>query len=132
MERLLTRTDKLDKARNQIRSLEEELARATEFMVLMSKMSQNTTSETKLVEPANLQKEAPETDAQPEASTALVKDTKWEQEMLTLREGLVPLEALREREREQKKTVEEERRQMEESLWKSQLICGKDIRPMTG
>ena len=95
MERLLTRTDKLDKARNQIRSLEEELARATEFMVLMSKMSQNTTSETKLVEPANLQKEAPKTEAQSEANTTPVKDVEREQEMLTLRGG--------ERERENNK-----------------------------
>ena len=94
---MLTTTKELDKARNLIRSLEEEQARAKEFGVLMSKMDQITSSRT---EPTNLQKKPPETDAELMAKTAPEEDAKQEQEMQTLREELVAQEALREQERE--------------------------------
>ena len=44
----------------------------------MSKMGQSTSSGTEPVEPANLQKEALETNAQVEANTTLVKDVERE------------------------------------------------------
>ena len=54
------------------------------------------------------------------ASTTPEKDVEREQEMLKLREELATHEALREREREQKKITKEERRRTEENLRKSQ------------
>ena len=89
----------------------------------MSKMGQNTTSGTKPVEPANLQKEAPETDAQPEASTALVKDTKWEQEMLTLREELADEQKQRTEECFRKSQLNNDQRKEE----REKLLQEKDI-----
>ena len=78
VERLLTTTEELDKAQNQIRSLEEELASAKEFEVLMSKMDHDTTSGTEPVEPANLQKKAMETDVEPVARTTPEKEVERE------------------------------------------------------
>mgnify|MGYP007117666682 CR=1 FL=1 len=97
---MLTTTKELDKVRNQIRSLEEELARAKEFGVLMSKIDHDTSSGTEPLELANLQKKASEMDAEPVARKAPEKDVETEHEMQTLREELGAQEALRERERE--------------------------------
>ena len=47
-EQLLTTTEELDKARNRIRSLEEELARVKELTTIMANMSHNTSEATKL------------------------------------------------------------------------------------
>ena len=101
VERLLKTTENLDKARIQISSLEEELARAKEFGVLMSKMGQSTKSITEPVEWATLQKKAPE--AEPVARTSLENDVEREQELQTFKEELAAQEALIERERDKRK-----------------------------
>ena len=99
---LLATTEELKKALGQIWSLEEELKRAKEYAVIMANVGQTTIAVTELVPPANLQKEAPETDAQPVVSITSEKDVEREKERLTLREELAAQEALRERERVQK------------------------------
>ena len=65
-------------------------------------MSRSITVVTEQVLPANLQKETPETEAQPVGSIAPKKDVEQEKEMLTLREAIATQEVLRERERVQK------------------------------
>ena len=56
------------------------------------------------------------------AYTAPSTNDVQEQELSTLREELVAQEALRAREREQKKATEEEKRKIEENLWKSHQL----------
>ena len=70
---MLATTKELEKARAQIQSLEEELKRTKEYVVIMVNMGQQS-AVTEPVPPANLQKEAPETDAQLVVSTAPEKD----------------------------------------------------------
>ena len=66
---LLTATKELEKARNKIQSLEEELARAKELVAIMVNTGHNNRQETEPVEVENLQKEAPEKEAERVAST---------------------------------------------------------------
>ena len=54
------------------------------------------------------------------ASTAPEKEKEWEKELQMLQEELSSQEELRERETDYRKTVEEEKRRTEESLWKIQ------------
>ena len=56
---------------------------------------------------------------EPVVSTTPVNNTKREQEASTLKEELATQGALRGREREQKKAVEEEKQRIEEALRKS-------------
>ena len=62
----------------------------------------------------------PEPELEPVEGEALQTGPESAKIIATLEEELRAQEALREKEREQRKLVEEERRRMEESLWKSQ------------
>ena len=73
VERLLATTKELEKARAQIQSLEEELKRTKEYVVIMVNMGQQSAVR-ELVPPVNLQKESLETDAQTMVGIALEKD----------------------------------------------------------
>ena len=113
-----TTTEELEKARAQIRGLEEEVTRAKEYATIMANMGQNTSTDMELVTAANVQSATPEP-AQA-VKTALETGTEQAQEIVALRDELASQEAFREKEREPKKTAEEERQRVEENLRKSQ------------
>ena len=106
-ERLLTTTEELEKARAQIRGLEEELTRAKEYAAIMTNMDQNTSIDTEPVVSVDIQNAPPEAEAAPAVNTVSVIGTEQAQEIVTLRDELVAQEVLREKEREQKRTAEE-------------------------
>ena len=53
-ERLLTTTEELEKARAQIRGLEEKMTRTKEYAAIMANMGQNTSTNTEPVAAANV------------------------------------------------------------------------------
>ena len=112
----LTTTKELEKTRAQIWGLEEELTRAKEYAAIMANMGQNTSIDTKPVASANMQNAPLEPEAAPVVNAVPVNGTEQAQEILTLKDELAAQEALREKEREQKKTAEEERWRIEENL----------------
>ena len=57
---------------------------------------------------------------EPVANTTLVNNFEREQDLSTLKEELATRKALRDKEREQKKAVKEEKRRVEDALWKNQ------------
>ena len=71
---MVATTKELEKVWAQIQSLEEDLKKAKEYVAVMANMGQTTSAATEPVPPANLQEEAPETDAQLVVSTAPEKD----------------------------------------------------------
>ena len=83
-----TTTEELEKARAQIRGLEEELTRAKEYAAIMANMGQNTSTETEPVASANIENAHSEPETALAASTALVEGTKKAQELLTLKDEL--------------------------------------------
>ena len=110
-----TTTEELEKARAQIRGLEEEVTRAKEYAAIMANMGQNTSIDREPLVSANVQNAPSEPEAAPTVNTALGTDTEQAHEIVTLKDELAAQEALREKEREQKKLVEEERRTIEEN-----------------
>ena len=56
-------TRQLEEARNQIRSLEEELERAKELAAIMANMGQGTNTEMELVELGRMKEKAPNKEA---------------------------------------------------------------------
>ena len=113
---MLTTTEELEKARAHIRGLEEEVTRAKEYAAIMANMGQNTSIDTEPVVSVNIQNAPPEPKAATTVNTASVTGTKQAQEIVTLRDELDAQEALREKEREQKKTTVKEQRRIEENL----------------
>ena len=109
-------TEELEKVRAQMRGLEEELTKVWECVAFMANMGQNTTVDTEPVEESDGQNANPEPQPRPEPATiALETSTEQGQELVALREELAAQEALRGKEREQKKIAEEKRRRVEES-----------------
>ena len=92
--------------------MEEELTKAKEYAANMANMGQQTSIDT---EPRK-QKATPEPELELAMDTTSKTGTESTQELRTLREELAAQEALRGKEREQKKLVEEERRRVEENL----------------
>ena len=121
-ERLRTTTEELEKARAHIRGLEEELTRAKEYAAIMANMGQSTSIDIEPVVSANIHNAISglEPEHAPAVPTALETGTDQVQELVALRDKLATQEALRGKEREHKKIVEEERRTVEETLRKSQ------------
>ena len=96
------------------------MTRAKEYTANRANMGQNTRMDTDPVAEAVVQKANPEPQPEPEPATATLETgTESPQEIKTVREELAAQEALREKEREQRKLAKEERRRIEESLLKS-------------
>ena len=114
-ERLRMTTEELEKVRAHMWGLEEELTKAREYAAIMTNMGQNTSIDREPLVSANVQNAPSEPEAAPTVNTALGTDTEQAHEIVTLKDELAAQEALREKEREQKKLVEEERRTIEEN-----------------
>ena len=92
------------------------MTRAKEYVAIMANMGQNTSIDTEPVVSANIQNTPLELEAAPTVNAAPVNNTEQVQEIMTLKDKLAAQQTLREKEREQKKTIEEERRRIEENL----------------
>ena len=110
-DRLFATTEELEKARSRIRSMEEEIEKAKADTT--RQVSQGPSG----LEPVVLVIE--QTNNTPVAPTEPDTSITREQELSTLREELEAQEALRAREREQKKATEDEKRRLKENLRKS-------------
>ena len=110
-----TTTEELVKVRAQVQSMGEELTRAKEGVVNMATRGQQSSVDTKSVMTTR-QKETLEPELEPVREETLETGTESTQEIKTVREELAAQEALREKEREEKKLAEEERRRIKESL----------------
>ena len=102
-----TTTDELVKVRAQMQSMGEELTRAKESAASMATKGQQSSVTTEPVVTTK-KKATPEPEAEPVGEEALQTGTEYAQEIKTLREELAAQEALREKEREQRKLAEEE------------------------
>ena len=114
-----TTTEELVSLRTQIRGMQEELTRAKESMANTAKPGQQSGVATESVG-ATRTKATPEPEPEPVRGEALRTDTETAKEIKTLREELAVQEALREKEKEQRRLVEDERRRIEEGLRRSQ------------
>ena len=103
--------------RTQIQELQEELTKATERAANTATTRQQAQVVT---EPVGTTKKKATSEPESEEGEALQTGPESENLIATLREEFKAQEALREKEREQRKLVEEERQRMEESLRKSQ------------
>ena len=114
--RLLATTEELEMARSRIRSMEEDIEKArTEMAKLVIEGPQ----QSEPVAPVTLQNnKTPLTEVGPDTNKTPA------QELATLREDLAAQEALRARERELKKVVEEEQRKSRD--WSSD-VCSSDL-----
>ena len=75
-ERLLAITEELEKAQAQIRSLEEEVKRAKEFLAIQVNLSQENTTELEIVVPDTVPVQAQK--EEPVTKTALEKEKQWD------------------------------------------------------
>ena len=110
-----TTTDELVKVRAQMQSMGEELTRAKESAASMAIRRQQSKVDTEPIVMTK-QKETLEPELEPVREETLETGTESTQEIKTVREELAAQEALREKEREEKKLAEEERRRIKESL----------------
>mgnify|MGYP000173227897 CR=1 FL=1 len=86
--------EELEKAWNQIWILEEELEKAKELAAIMANSGQSTSPKTEPLEPVNLQKKVPKEEAEPVASTPLVKNCEREKELQTIKDELAAQEGI--------------------------------------
>ena len=115
-----TTTKELQKVRAQMRGMEEELTRAKEYVASMASMGQHTSVDTESVVSASRQKPTSEPESEQAVEAALKTGTEYTQELRALKQELAAQEALRGKDKEQKKLAEEERRRVQENLRKSQ------------
>ena len=101
-----------------MQSMGEELTRAKESAASMATKGQQSSVTTEPVVTTK-KKATPEPEAEPVGEEALQTGTESAQGIKTLREELAAQEALREKEREQRKLAEDERRRIEEGLRKT-------------
>ena len=113
-----TTTEELVAVRAQMQSMGEELTRFKESADTMATKGQqsNVTTEPFVT---TKKKATPEPEPELAVEEALKTGTESAQEIKTLREELAAHEAPREKEREQRRLVEDERRRIEEGLRKS-------------
>ena len=109
-----TTTEELVSLRTQIRSVQEELTRAKKSVADTATPGQQSCVVTESVG-ATRKKATPE----PVREEALQTDTETAEVIKTLREELAAQEALREKEKEQRRLAEDDRRRIEEGLRKS-------------
>ena len=117
---MCTTTEELEKVRAQMRGMEEELTRAKEYAANMATMGQHTSVDTESVVSASRQKPTSEPESEQAVEAALKTGTEYTQELRALKQELAAQEALRGKDKEQKKLAEEERRRVQENLRKSQ------------
>ena len=86
----------------------------------MANMGQNTSIDTEPVLSANVPNATPEPAPAPAVNTALETGTEQAKEIVALKDELAAQEAIRKKEREQKKIAEEDCRRVEKNLQKSQ------------
>ena len=110
-----TATQELVVLRTQIQELQGELLQAKERVAEAATRIQQTQVVT---EPVGTTRKQPEPKPEPVEMEALQTGPESEKVIATLREELRAQEALREKEREQRKLAEEDRRRMEEGLRK--------------
>ena len=125
MDRLLVTTDELETARSRIRSLEQDLEMATEEL---AKMALSGLQIQEPVTPVTVQNKDTPVHSNKTPVTELVPDVvaAHAKELAELKEELAAQEALRTRERELKKAVEEEQRKTTEiqGYWMKQRGIG--------
>ena len=92
------------------------MARTKELAAIMANMGHNTSSERNLAELEGTKEKDPTKETEPVPRATPINEREGEKEIQALKEELVSQAALRERERDLRKTTEEEKQGIEESL----------------